>query len=814
MEKAARTVGTRLLDLPYHLDTLYTYYVPETLKEPLCRGMFVIVPFGAGNRKMCALIEETDGESDAEKLKPVISVINAELALTDEMLELVGFLREKTLCTTGDAVRRLIPAEAFERAGEFYSAAEDFDADSLNQKSRVVWDYIRLHGQSDAKELIKKYTSDVKPLLSKLVKCGALKSELKIGAGAQAATELIVFPAEDADESKLEAPRTPSAYRPLYERIAEAQRIPLSKLVSEGFSAAHVRALEKRGLVSTEKLEKLRIPYSDADFGEAKTVLSDEQEEARKTLSALLDGKPHGALLYGVTGSGKTSVMLALCEQVVKAGKTAIVLVPEIALTWQSVAVFSSRFGGRLAVIHSALSGGERFDAYRRIRRGEVDVVLGTRSAIFSPLERLALIVIDEEQEHTYKSDMSPKYAARDAARFRCGQSGALLLLSSATPSVETYYRAKKGIYTLVELKNRFGGAELPTVTISDMRTEGDGAEFKILGEELSKELLRNFEEGHQSMLFLNRRGYSSFLMCRKCGQALLCPHCSVALTYHIGARGGFLVCHYCGYRIKPPSLCPSCKSEHLGYMGFGTQALEEAIHTLIPQAKVLRMDADTTQGKFSRDEIVGKFAAGQADILVGTQMIAKGHNFPNVTLAAVVSADSTLYSDDFRAGERTFSLITQLVGRSGRSTEPGRALLQTYSPENETIRLGAAQDYGRFFTNEIALRRALTFPPFCDIAVIGVSSPEETETKNFAEKLTDKLKALSAEKYKDVPLTVFGPFESPLYKLKNKYRMRIVIKHKNNKRARELFSELYSETEKDAAGKITVSVDINPTAT
>ncbi len=811
MEKYDRAVEVRLLDLPHHLDSVYTYYVPDSEGRRVMRGDFVLVPFGAGNRKQSAIVTASEHREETEdglSLKPIISVINPDLSLTEEMLGTVDFLCERTFCSIGDAVRRLIPADAFEKAEDWFSAADGVDVSSLNQKSRVLFDYLLENGKTPLSELKKAFSDDVSSLARKMARSGELVSELKIK-GATKAEEKIAVLREDADESTLSMPRTTENHRRLYERIREAGRIPLSELTEEGFSPSTVSGLEKRGLINVIKQEKLRLPYMNFPVRAGKTELSERQARAKKELLSLIDGKPHGALLYGVTGSGKTSVILSLCEDVVRTGKTAIVLVPEIALTWQSVAMFSARFGDRLAVIHSALSTGERFDTYRKIRRGDCDVVLGTRSAIFAPLENLGLIVIDEEQEHTYKSDQSPKYSAKDVARYRCEKNGALMLLCSATPSVETYYRAVTGVYSLIKLEGRYGKATLPSVTLADMRE--DSSDFRIIGKVLAEKLIKNYEEGHQSLLFLNRRGYSSFLICRKCGGVMLCPHCSVALTYHVSGGRGSMVCHYCGYKTNPPKVCPACGSEHKGYMGYGTQALEEAVKSLIPSARVLRMDADTTTGKYSRDEIIGKFSRGEADILLGTQMIAKGHNFPRVTLAAAVSADSSLYSDDFRAAERTFSVITQLVGRSGRSDEHGEAVVQTYCPDSETIRLGAEQDYEKFFENEIALRRALLFPPFCDIALFSVSSSEEAASREFAAKLAEELSRLSKEKYTDVPLTVFGPFEAPLYKLKNKYRMRILIKHKNNSRSRALFSELLLGAEKAAGGKISVSVDINP---
>ena len=526
------------------------------------------------------------------------------------------------------------------------------------------------------------------------------------------------------------------------------------------------------------------------------------------------DGAPHGALLYGVTGSGKTSVILSLCKSAVDAGKTAIVLVPEIGLTWQSVSVFAKIFGSRLAIIHSGLSDGERFDSYRRIKRGETDVVLGTRSAIFAPLENLGLIVIDEEQEHTYKSDTTPKYHARDIARFRAAKNNALMVLASATPSVETFYKAKSGTYEFVELRGRYGTAKLPEIIISDMREGENPADSGYIGARLEKELSENIENGLQSMLFLNRRGYNSYVICRMCGSAVLCPKCSVSLTYHKLRHTGALVCHYCGYRQAPPKICPSCSSTHLWYGGYGTQLIEDEIKEKLPSARVLRMDADSTKGRFSQDDIVESFAGGKYDILVGTQMIAKGHNFPKVTLVGVLNADNSLFMDDFRANERTFSLITQVVGRAGRGDVPGRAVIQTMNPYNETIRLAASQDYDAFYKDEIALRRALVFPPFCDITTVTFMSEEETENRSLASSFSRALENAGRGEYQDVPMQVFGPFDMPVYKVKNKFRVRIVIKHKNNRRYRELLSALTVEFSKRARGAVNLSVDINPTIT
>lgn len=815
MEAYVRTLGVRLLDVPYHLDIEYTYYVPENITAEFTVGEFVLVPFGGANKKHCSLVTSIGETEDFSRLKPVLSPINEQLALNEEMMALVRFLCDRTLCTVGDAVRRLIPAGAFERADEYYFAASKTEEFSLNAKAAAIHAFIAQHAPTSAARLEKEFGEDVRPALKTLLSEGYVTADTRIKE-ARGATEEIAAPKEGADPASLTKPRTPEAYRRLYAEISENGSIPTKALIEAGYKPAHIKALEKRGLITLTKTEVLRNHYKDIPADTEEITLSDEQQEAFQTLASLMDEKkPHAALLYGVTGSGKTSVILSLCEKAVSDGKSVIVLVPEIALTRQTVAVFVSRFGERAAVIHSGLSDGERFDAYKRIRRGDISVVLGTRSAIFAPLGNIGLIVIDEEQEYTYKSDMSPKYHARDVAKHRAAAHGALLLMASATPSVESFHEAETGKYTLVKLTRRYCSDALPAVKIADMRLASHGEDTEgYIGSTLRELLCETYENGMQSMLFLNRRGYNSLLSCRACGETLLCPNCSVSLTHHKTKRGSKLVCHYCGYSIPAPHFCPKCGSEHLAFAGFGTQLIEEEIAAFLPDARVLRMDADTTKERFSQDEITAAFGRGDADILVGTQMIAKGHNFPKLALVGVVAADNSLFLDDFRANERTFSLITQVIGRAGRTGGGGTAVIQTFNPDNETIRLSAAQDYDAFYRNEIAVRRALVFPPFCDIAVFSFSAEEETELRIFAADFAGQLREMQKKGTDEVKLLIFGPFEAPVFKVKNKYRMRIVIKFKNNKYARALFSEMLKAYGKKAQGKITLAIDINPTST
>lgn len=814
MEPYIKTVGVRILDIPYYLDIEYTYYIPDGFSREISRGTFLLVPFGAGNKKLSAVAVSLSETADYKNLKPIYSVSENDIALSEKMLRLADFLCGRTFCSFGDAVRRLVPSDLIFQPNEYFVLSENADLSKINEKTKKITDYLFLNGATKKEKLMEKTGCDSPEVLLKLVRDGILEKTAsgKISDGAEIT---MIYPVEDADISLLDAPRTPDAYAELFSVIAECGAIEKKTLLSEGFKPSQIKGLEKRGLIRTEKIEYLRNPYKDIPAEDREINLSDAQKEARDSLLSLMDGKPHAALLYGVTGSGKTSVILSLCEEAVKKGGSAIVLVPEIALTWQSVSLFAGKFKDRLAVIHSALSEGEKADTFKRIRDGETDVVLGTRSAIFAPLSNISLIVIDEEQEHTYKSDMSPKYHARDIARFLCAEHGALMLLASATPSVESFYKAKNGTYSLVKLPSRYGNAKMPDIFISDMKENTDISEKANIGDELAAEIQKNLDDGFQSVLFLNRRGYNSYFSCRSCGKTMLCPNCSVALTYHIYKKSGkgYLQCHYCGYRIPTPSLCPLCGSEHISGGGFGTQKIEEELHEKFPSAKISRLDADSTRTKFSQDKILSDFREGKADILIGTQMVTKGHNFPRVTLVGIVSADNLLFMNDFRSGEQTFSVITQVAGRAGRGDFPGRAMIQTFDPENEIFTLSAMQNYEKFYESEIAMRKTFVFPPFCDMAMISLSSTEETALGEFSRKIADDIKKTQSEEFSDVPIMMFGPFDAPVYKIGGKFRKHIMIKHKNTSRSRELFSMILKKYGKLSRGKITISIDINPTS-
>lgn len=571
-----------------------------------------------------------------------------------------------------------------------------------------------------------------------------------------------------------------------------------------------LKNMEKCGVLRFFKKEKYRNPYADLPAAPkaAEIELSAEQTKAYHTLSAMLDGDGGCALLYGVTGSGKTQVYMRLIDRALQQGKDTIVLVPEIGLTPQVLGLFHQRYGRQVAVLHSGLSIGERNDEYRRADRGEAKIVLGTRSAVFAPLHTLGLIIMDEEQELTYKSERTPRYHARDIARYRAGESGALFVMASATPSIESYAAAKAGKYTLCSLEHRFGNAALPQVCTVDMKGELHAGHRSPLSRTLQKQIQSNLDAGKQTILLMNRRGYNTFIACNDCGHVITCPNCSISLTYH--SYSNRLMCHYCGYSKPLDNTCPECGSHAVRYSGFGTQRIEDELQALFPAARILRMDADTTAGKFSHQKLFDAFAAHEYDILVGTQMVAKGLDFDDVTLVGVVNADNALYDENYLSHERAFDLITQVVGRSGRRDATGTAVIQTIDPCNPVIDLAARQDYPAFFETEYALRRILTYPPFCDIYGVFFVSEDENAAALAAEAFFDTL--VLENKEQQQKLIVLGPSPARISKISNTYRYRLAIKCKNSKSVRNLLMQVLKATVKmKELRKVQISIDLNP---
>ncbi len=808
-------VSVYILNLPSHLDRVFDYYVPHDLADSLLRGSLVTVPFGGGNRHVAALTVALSEKEEIEGLKPIVSV--SEIRLSEEELGLIFFLKEHTFCSIGDAYRTVLPQSTVTPVSECYLVTDKIPAlEEINQKAYLVYTYIRDHKKPTLAILKNEYGSEVTEMLKSLTALGYIRTYSEIKSSSNKKNLLLYSLAfsPDALADRLQKSRLKSPfYRKILDYIAEHGTASSEALRAElAVEKRILNTLVEKGFLCEQKEENYRDPYRDIAVSTEDPPLTACQKNALSELLSRMDtGKPEAVLLHGVTGSGKTRVIKEAIDHVLKKGRQVILLVPEIALTPQTVAIFCSYYRDRVAVIHSSLSAGERYDAWRRIRNGDVSLCIGTRSAVFAPFPRLGMIVVDEEHEHTYKSEQNPRYHAVDVARFRVAHHKALLLLSSATPSLESYYKAENKLYHLVEMNERAAGTALPETLITDLRADAASGNTSPIGRILKDALIRTLADREQSIFFINRRGYNNFLNCPLCGTVVTCPHCSVSLTHHIRGRKSSLVCHYCGYTQDIPSKCPSCGSEAFAFIGFGTQYAEDTILRELPDARVMRMDADTTTQKFSYDRMLAGFRSGQADILLGTQMVTKGHDFPNVTLVGVLLADTTLYLDDYRANERTFQLITQVIGRAGRSKKNGRAVIQTYNPDHPALLMAAAQDYKAFYREEIAMRRALVFPPFCDMVLISLSSRDETYLLKTVTEVGNLLKKALSEEFSDVKLILFGPFEAPIYKVKETYRMRFVIKCKNNRRTRALYRKVLEDTLRKFGRRAVISIDINP---
>lgn len=581
----------------------------------------------------------------------------------------------------------------------------------------------------------------------------------------------------------------------------------ICELCSVGTSV--LKNLEKYGVISIFDKEIYRNPYKNIEVKEQKKIeLTFEQSNAYDTYSNMLLNSGGSGLLYGVTGSGKTQVYLKLIDKALENDRDVIVLVPEISLTPQVLSIFHARYGNKVAVFHSGLSLGERNDEYKRADRGEAKIVIGTRSAVFAPLHNLGLIIMDEEQESTYKSERTPKYNTKDVAHFRCKYNKALFLMTSATPSLETYSNALNGKYVLCELNERFGDAKLPHVITVDMKQEMKNGNKSPISSKLRELISETIDNGKQAILLINRRGYNTFIACNDCGHVITCPNCSISLTYH--STNNRLTCHYCGYTKLLDNVCPECHSENIRYSGYGTQKIEDELSYLFPNARILRMDADTTSAKFSHEKLFNAFANHEYDIMIGTQMVAKGLDFDNVTLVGVVNADNSLYDESYNSAERSFDLITQVVGRSGRRDGNGKAVIQTINPYNQTIEYAADQDYKSFYNNEIELRRLLIYPPYCDIISVSFIGENENKVamcaKNFFELLIEENESCKQK------IIVLGPSAAKIAKLNNCYRYRLSVKCKNSKNIRNMFNVIQKNISKIKEYKdVSVSLDLNP---
>ena len=807
----------------YAIDKPYDYLVLPELKPSLCVGMRVLVPFGTGNRRVEGLVTDLVQVEHAQRLKPILALLDTTPVLSGELLKLAAWMRERYFCTLYDAARAMLPAGLYFSIKDRYAIREGLDREMVyqaagrSQRARRLLDMLYANGGSMELGTIREAFGLQDPMaaVKLLLDQGILTLETgcsrAVGDKQEKVATLAVSPREAMDQVTPKRKTAPLRYA-VVELLAAVGQASVKELsYFTGASSATFRSLEKSGLITLEKQERYRrVEIGDVPRAE-ETVLNAEQQSAADGLLALADGKaPQAALLYGVTGSGKTQVYLHLIRRVLEQGKSAIVLVPEIALTPQLLRLFSAHFGDDIAVLHSSLRAGERYDEWKRIRAGEAHVVIGTRSAVFAPVEKLGLLVLDEEQESSYKSENTPRYHAVDVAKFRCVQHNALLLLGSATPSVESFYRAKQGSYHLFRLRRRYNEKALPSVLIADMKEELKEGNGGAISEVLREELAQNIQRGEQAILFLNRRGASKMLSCGLCGYVPECPRCSVHLTYH--SANGRLMCHHCGHSEPKPQACPVCGGG-FEFIGSGTQRVEEELRAAFPDTEILRMDADTISASQTHDVILTKFREHRVPILLGTQMVAKGLDFEHVTLVGVLAADLSLYVDDHRAGERTFSLITQVVGRAGRGEKHGRAVIQTWTPENETILLASRQDYDAFYEQEILLRRLRNCPPFSSLFVITAVGLDEHAVLHACQRLRQGLEvSLRRREFEGLPVQVFGPAPASVTKVNNRYRYRVTLSAPNRKEIRALVAHLVRTAQKDKENRgVSVFADVDP---
>ncbi len=744
-----QTVQVAVSGATFHFDKFYTYIVPPALEGRVLLGSMVLIPFGRGNKARMGVVLGLGQQEEKDRCKELFDAAPEEACLTDELLKLVYFLKERTFCTYYEAVKAVIPY------GAQYKAVETEEGPKLQKQ-------LMRHTEAEY----------------------ALAAEL---------------------------PQKPKPTAKQQAAVAALQNGPLpqSVLADLGISKAVLDNLCDKGVLKKRQVDKVLDLFSHIKQTHEEVVLSPAQQQVYEGLCAQMEsGKPSAALLYGVTASGKTLVFLKLIERALQQGKTALVLVPEISLTPQMIRRLKQTFGSRVAVQHSALSHTERLLQWQMIQQGGADIVVGTRSAVFAPLRNIGIIILDEEQEHTYRSESAPRFDAREVAKRRVVNHNALVLFASATPSVESYQAACEGRYTLYKLTQRYTSQPLPSVEMVDMRAELASGNAGSISVALAGHIRQNLKEGNQTILLLNRRGYKTVGMCSDCGQVLKCDSCSVPMVYHKSENK--LLCHYCGKTISPiPQVCPECGGK-LRYTGFGTQRVEEELAQLFPTARVLRMDQDSTNQKNAHERMLAEFARGDYDIMLGTQMVAKGLDFEKVTLVGVLGIDSLLFSQGFRAFENVFSLVTQVIGRGGRAGKAGHALIQTMDPQNPTLNLAAAQDYEAFFAQEIMFRKICLYPPFCSVCIAAFSGEDEAKTMQAAVRFAQIL-GEQAKKVPGMPLRILGPAPMNVVMVKKRYRYKLTIKCRNDRAFRKVLGQVLAQySDEGLPSKSTVTLDFN----
>ncbi|MCU1804543.1 primosomal protein N' [Cytobacillus firmus] len=798
-------IASVIVDVPAkQTDRAFDYKIPSHLKGVIFPGMRVVVPFGP--RKIQGFVTGLKAVSDFQQLKSILEPMDLNPVLNQELLNLGEWLTEKTLCYKISAFQAMLPAALKAKYEKKLVMAENADRKLLPEKvctlfqnaEEITWDDAVKGG---ALPLLQKEASNGNIEIIYQVKERVKKKKVK--------QVFAAAPSKKLADYLQNLPGNATKQKEVVEYfLQEEGSVDQKELFSLlGITSSTLKGLLQKGLLGQKDVEIYRNPFGDREFERTEPLsLTEEQRKAIiPILNSIEDNRHETFLLYGVTGSGKTEVYLQSIQRVLEDGKEAIVLVPEISLTPQMVKRFKGRFGDQVAVMHSGLSAGEKYDEWRKIQRKEVKVVVGARSAIFAPFENLGIIIIDEEHETSYKQEENPRYHARDVAIKRAEYHNCPVVLGSATPSLESFARAQKGVYHLLTLENRMNNQALPAVDIIDMREELREGNRSMFSRKLLEKIKDRLGKKEQIVLFLNKRGHSSFVMCRDCGYVINCPHCDISLTYH--RYNQQMKCHYCGYEASVPNACPECESEHIRYFGTGTQKVEEELAKILPEAKVIRMDVDTTSRKGAHEKLLDQFQEGHADILLGTQMIAKGLDFPNITLVGVLSADTMLHLPDFRSSEKTFQLLTQVSGRAGRHELEGEVIIQTYTPEHYSIELAGEQDYDKFYDREMMVRKIHRYPPFFYISLVTVSHEELMKAVSVTEKITQYIQSkLSAESI------VLGPVASPIPRINNRYRYQCLIKYKREPELGQTLKKILDNYQQEiSAGGLTVSIDLNP---
>ena len=797
-------IASVIVDVPAkQTDRAFDYLIPAHWIETIQPGMRVIVPFGP--RKIQGFVTEIKAESEFKKLREIIEPMDLEPVLNHELLELGNWLTENTLCFKIYAFQAMLPAALKAKYEKKVKLSLDARLEELPLQLQVAF-------KNDASILWEEALKDgLVPILQKEAAKGNLEVIYVVKERLKKKKLKYVIPLLSPADLEIAGNNLPQRADKQKEVLRyfvnNTEPVELRQLLSQlSISAATVKALVEKEILTEKDMEVYRDPYENRTFARTEPLpLTEDQHKAIMPILGSIEDRHHEVfLLYGVTGSGKTEIYLQSIQDVIEKGREAIVLVPEIALTPQMVNRFKGRFGNLVAVLHSGLSAGEKYDEWRKIQRKEVKVVVGARSAIFAPFENLGIIIIDEEHETSYKQEEMPRYHARDVAIERAQNNNCPVVLGSATPALETYARAQKGVYKLLSLPNRMNKRALPAVEIIDMREELRAGNRSMFSRKLFDLLKERIDRKEQSVLFLNKRGHSSFVMCRDCGYVMNCPNCDISLTYHKVKEQ--MKCHYCGFESYVPTQCPECSSDYIRYFGTGTQKVEDELGKILPEAKVIRMDVDTTGQKGAHERLLKEFHEGKADILLGTQMIAKGLDFPNITLVGVLSADTMLHLPDFRSSEKTFQLLTQVSGRAGRHELPGEVIIQTYTPEHYSVELAGTQDYDRFYNREMMMRKAHHYPPFYYLALVTISHEQLMTVVSATEKIVAYVRSRISNH-----AVVLGPAASPIPRINNRYRYHCLIKYKREPELNKTLKAILDQYQADPKSGLLVSIDVNP---